>query len=36
VKGYLEYVVHVMPYIYFMTDTRPDIMPVTVKIYEEV
>jgi hypothetical protein len=34
-KGYLEYMVHVMPYTYFMTDTRPDIMPVTVKILEE-
>lgn len=35
VKGYLEYVVHVMPYMYFMTDRRPDIMPVSVKIFEE-
>ena len=35
-KGYLEYMVHVMPYTYFMTDKRPDIMPVTVKVYEEV
>ncbi|MFA6333742.1 MAG: DUF4389 domain-containing protein [Methanoregula sp.] len=35
VKGYLEYMIHVMPYTYFMTDTRPDIMPVPVKIYEE-
>ena len=35
IKGYLEYVVHVMPYTYFMTDKRPDIMPVTVKIFEE-
>jgi len=34
-KGYLEYTVHVMPYTYFMTDKRPDIMPVPVKIYEE-
>jgi hypothetical protein len=34
-KGYLEYVVHVMPYTYFMTDKRPEIMPVAVKIYEE-
>ncbi|MGA2917496.1 DUF4389 domain-containing protein [Methanoregula sp.] len=34
-KGYLEYTVHVMPYTYFMTDRRPEIMPVTVKIYEE-
>lgn len=34
-KGYLEYYVHVMPYMYFMTDKRPDVMPVAVKIYEE-
>jgi hypothetical protein len=36
VKGYLEYQVHVMNYTYIMTDTRPDILPVTVKIFEEV
>jgi hypothetical protein len=34
-KGYLAYMVHVMPYTYFMTDKRPDIMPVAVKILEE-
>jgi hypothetical protein len=34
-KGYLEYTVHVMPYMYVMTDMRPDILPVTVKVYEE-
>lgn len=34
-KGYLEYQVHVMPYTYIMTDDRPDILPVTVKILEE-
>ncbi|HXX55469.1 MAG TPA: DUF4389 domain-containing protein [Methanoregula sp.] len=34
-KGYLEYLVHVMGYTYIMTDRRPDILPVTVKIYEE-
>ena len=34
-KGYLEYMVHVLPYTYFMTDKRPDVMPVAVKIYEE-
>jgi hypothetical protein len=34
-KGYLEYTVRVMPYTYFMTDARPDIMPVAVKILEE-
>jgi hypothetical protein len=35
VKGYIEYMVHVMPYTYIMTDKRPDIMPVSVKIIEE-
>jgi len=35
IKGYLEYYVHVTPYVYFMTDVRPDVLPVTVKIYEE-
>jgi hypothetical protein len=34
-KGYLEYMVHVMSYTYIMTDKRPDIMPVPVKIFEE-
>ena len=34
-KGYLEYLVAVMSYTYFMTDKRPDIFPVTVKIYQE-
>jgi hypothetical protein len=34
-KGYLEYMVHVMPYTYFMTDKRPDVLPVTVKVYED-
>jgi hypothetical protein len=34
-KGYLEYMVHVLPYTYIMTDKRPDILPVAVKIYEE-
>jgi hypothetical protein len=34
-KGYLEYMVHVMGYVYFMTDKRPDIMPVPVRMYEE-
>lgn len=27
--------VHVMPYTYIMTDKRPDILPVTVKVYED-
>jgi hypothetical protein len=35
-KGYLEYMIHVMSYMYFMTDNRPDVMPVTVKIFEEL
>jgi hypothetical protein len=35
-KGYLEYLVHIMSYSYIMTDKRPDILPVPVKIYEEV
>jgi hypothetical protein len=34
-KGYLEYMIHVAPYTYFMTDKRPDVMPVSVKILEE-
>ena len=34
-KGYLEYMVHVMGYVYIMTDKRPDIMPVGVRIFEE-
>ncbi len=35
IKGYLEYSVHVTPYMYFMTDRRPGVMPKTVKIYEK-
>ena len=34
-RGYLEYAVHVMPYMYIMTDRRPKILPVKVRIYEE-
>ena len=34
-RGYLEYAVHVMPYMYIMTDRRPNILPVKVRIYEE-
>ena len=34
-RGYLEYSVSVMPYIYIMTDRRPKILPVKVRIYEE-
>jgi hypothetical protein len=33
-KGYLEYMVHVLPYTYFMTDKRPDVMPIAVRIFE--
>ncbi|VVB92802.1 Uncharacterised protein [uncultured archaeon] len=35
IKGYLEYAVYVTPYVYFMTDRRPEVMPKTVKIYEK-
>jgi hypothetical protein len=35
IKGYLEYYVHVTNYRYFMTDKRPEVMPVSVKIFEE-
>ena len=34
-RGYLEYSVHVMPYMYLMTDRRPAILPVKVRIWEE-
>jgi len=34
-KGYLEYMVHVMGYVYVMTDRRPDILPVPVGIFEQ-
>jgi hypothetical protein len=34
-KGYLEYMVHVMGYVYVMTDRRPGILPVPVRIHEE-
>jgi hypothetical protein len=35
-KGYLEYSVYVMGYVNIMTDKRPAIMPISVRIYEEV
>ena len=35
IKGYFEYVVHVMNYIYFMTDKRPAVLPKYVKIFEK-
>ncbi|MGB7993406.1 DUF4389 domain-containing protein [Methanoregula sp.] len=34
-KGYLEYIVHVMAYTYIMSDKRPNILPVSVRIFEE-
>ena len=36
IKGYLGYMIHVMLYTYFMTDKRPDVLPVGVKISEEL
>ncbi len=35
IKGYLEYYVHVISYIFWMTDDRPGIMPKSVEIYEK-
>ncbi|MDD1661791.1 MAG: DUF4389 domain-containing protein [Methanomicrobiales archaeon] len=35
IQGYLEYRVHVTPYMAFMTDRRPDVMPVKARIFEE-
>jgi hypothetical protein len=32
-RGYFEYIVSRMPYIYFMTDKRPNILPDPVKIF---
>lgn len=32
-KGYFEYTVSRMPYMYFMTDVRPTILPDPVRIY---
>lgn len=34
-RGYLEYYVHVFSYVSLMTDTRPDVLPVPVRIFEE-
>lgn len=34
-KGYFEYIVARMPYLYFMTDARPPVFPHPVKIYRE-
>jgi amino acid permease len=35
IRGYLEYHIHVLSYITVMTDRRPDVMPVKVRICEE-
>jgi len=35
IKGYLEYWVHVIGYVYWMTDDRPGIMPEKTEIYEK-
>ena len=35
IKGYLEYYVHVVSYINWMTDDRPGILPKKVEIYEK-
>ncbi len=35
IKGYLEYSVYVTPYVSFMTDNRPGVMPRPVKIYQK-
>ncbi|MDD1660515.1 MAG: DUF4389 domain-containing protein [Methanomicrobiales archaeon] len=35
VRGYLEYYVHVFSYTSLMTDTRPGILPKTVRIYKK-
>jgi hypothetical protein len=32
-RGYFEYIVSRMPYMYFMTDKRPDILPDPEKIF---
>jgi amino acid permease len=34
IRGYLEFYVHVLSYVYWMTDRRPGIMPRTVRIFE--
>lgn len=35
IKGFLEYYVHIMSYVYWMTDERPGIIPKKVEIYEK-
>ena len=34
-KGYLEYLVHVMNYVYIINDKRPGILPGTTRVFEE-
>jgi len=35
IKGFLEYYVHVVGYLFWMTDDRPGIFPEKVEIYEK-
>ena len=35
IKGYLEYFVHVIGYVYWMTDDRPGLFPEKTEIYEK-
>ncbi|MEA1865897.1 MAG: DUF4389 domain-containing protein [Euryarchaeota archaeon] len=35
IKGYLEYSVHVMSYVSWMTDDRPGMLPTAIGIYEK-
>ena len=35
IQGYLEYYVYTMPYMFYMTDSRPRITPPVVRIYRE-
>jgi hypothetical protein len=35
IQGYVEYYVHVLNYMYFFTDMRPNILPEPVKLFEE-
>ena len=35
IKGFLEYYVHVVGYLFWMTDDRPGIFPKRVEIYEK-
>jgi Zn-dependent protease with chaperone function len=32
-RGYFEYIVSRMPYMYFMTDKRPSVLPDTAEVY---